>query len=137
MGQMRQDYTSDLQQLAAMRRAVREACRAGWGLATNEEAINQLEVAVGEAAANIILHAYDREPGQPIELVAEVDAEQIILSLYHHGRDFDETAVAPPSFDGRREHGFGVYLIQQLVDQVTYLHNEQGRCGIRLVKRRA
>jgi anti-sigma regulatory factor (Ser/Thr protein kinase) len=120
-----------------MRRLVREACRSAWGAEAGEEAICQLELAVDEAASNIILHAYCREQGRPIELVAEADADQVTVSLYHCGRDFDAAAVAPPAFDASREHGFGIYLIHKLVDQVTYLHNEQGRCGIRLVKKRA
>jgi serine/threonine-protein kinase RsbW len=134
---VRQEYPSDLKQLAAMRQLVRQACRAVWGVTGSEEAINQVELAVDEAAANIVLHAYEGEPGRPIELVVEIDPEEVAISLYHCGRDFDQTAVVPPSFDGGREHGFGVYLIHQLVDQVTYLHNEQGRSGIRLVKKRA
>jgi anti-sigma regulatory factor (Ser/Thr protein kinase) len=137
MVQVRQEYSSDLHHLAAMRRLVREACEAAWGTGADADAICQLELAVDEAASNIMLHAYCREQGRPIELLAEADAGQVTVTLYHCGHDFDAAEVAPPAFDASREHGFGVYLIQKLVDQVTYLRSEQGRCGIRLVKKRA
>ena len=126
MRQVRKEYSSDLQQLAAMRLFVREACQALWGPAASEDAINELELAVDEATSNIIRHAYACEQGRPIELRVEGDADQAIVSLYHCGRDFDHTAVAPPTFKGQ-EGGFGIYLIQRLVDEVTYLHNDQGR----------
>jgi anti-sigma B factor antagonist len=45
--------------------------------------------------------------------------------------------VAPPAFDGSRQGGFGVYLIKQTVDEVHYFCDARGRCGVRLVKKRA
>src|SRR5262249_8017136 len=55
---------------------------------------------------------------------------------YHRGRDFDPAQIDPPSFDGSRYGGFGHYLIGRCVDDVRYVHNDEGRRGIRFVKRR-
>jgi serine/threonine-protein kinase RsbW len=129
-------FPSDLRQLAAMRAFVRDACRRAWGHGADETGIAQLELALDEAAANVILHAYQGEAGRPIELAVDAGADQVCVSLSHEGRDFDPGAVAAPAFDGSRESGFGLYLIQQSVDEVTFLHDGQGRHGIRLVKRR-
>jgi serine/threonine-protein kinase RsbW len=129
-------FESDLRQLSAMRAFVREGCRCAWGERASDETLIRLELAVDEAATNIIRHAYGGESGRPIELVIEADEDQVRVSLYHLGRDFDPRAVQPPVFDGSREGGFGLYLIEQAVDEVCYFHDDQGRCGIRLVKKR-
>ena len=134
---LRREYTSDARQISDMRDFVRDVCRQAWGDdAENEESIGLLILALAEAAANVILHAYEKQPDQPIELIVESDGAQIGVSLHHRGRDFDPTTVPPPKFDGSRESGFGLYLIRQSVDEVCYFHDEQGRCAIRLVKKR-
>lgn len=136
MVQTSREYVSDLGQLADMRAFVRDACRQAWGVQANEEALGQLEVAFQEAASNVILHAYQGEPGRPIQLIVEAEPDRVSVTLYHGGRDFDPSAVPPPSFDGSRTGGFGVFLIHQLTDEVHYLHEADGRHGVRLVKNR-
>src|SRR5262245_28740411 len=121
---LRREYSSDLRQLAAMRALVRDACRRAWGAASDDEAVGLLELALDEAATNVILHAYQGQEGRPIELVVEADADRACVALYHHGRDFDPCAAPPPDFSGARESGFGLYLMQQSVDEVRYQRDE-------------
>jgi anti-sigma regulatory factor (Ser/Thr protein kinase) len=130
------EYSSDLHELSRMRALARRVCRQQWGELNDEEAIRQLELAVGEAAANIILHAYQRQPGRPVILEIAVDDELACVTFYHCGADFDPESVAPPSFDPGQESGYGLYLIQQSVDDVRFFRDEHGRCGIRLLKKR-
>ena len=128
-------YLSDLGQLADMRACVQEACRQVWGADAGEEAIAQVKLALQEAASNIVRHSYQGQADQPIELVVDVSAEQVCVSLYHRGRGFDPSAVRPPSFDGSRSEGFGLFLIRESVDEVHYFCDENGRQGVQLVKR--
>ena len=86
--------------------------------------------------ANVILHAYQGEPDRPIEVVIEAGPEQVCVSVYHEGKDFDPASVRPPVFDGSREGGFGLYLMKQTVKEVTFFSEADGRCGVRLVKKR-
>ena len=132
----RREFTSDLNQLAEMRAFVRNACQRVWGLDSFKETTSLIELAVAEAATNVILHAYERQSGLPIEMAVEVDDEGASVWIYHSGRNFDPCLVPPPTFDGTRECGFGLYLIQQAVDEVHYFHDETGRCGLRLFKKR-
>jgi anti-sigma regulatory factor (Ser/Thr protein kinase) len=136
MEQVTQEFPSELGQLAAVRKLVRDVCRRAWGEGNDEERIAQLELAVDEAAANVVLHAYDGKAGLPLEVVASADDEQACIVLFHRGEPFDPQAVAPPSFDGSRESGFGLYLIRQAVDELDFFDDERGRHGIRLVKKR-
>jgi anti-sigma regulatory factor (Ser/Thr protein kinase) len=126
------EYTSDLRQVGAMRDLVRDTCRRVWNT-ESDQAIDQLILAVDEAAMNVILHAYQQRPDQPIQLVMEIDDAEAIVSLYHCGPNFDPP---PPQLDIGKESGYGLYLIQHTVDDVRYFRDEQGRCAIRLVKKR-
>ncbi|HLW67489.1 MAG TPA: ATP-binding protein [Gemmataceae bacterium] len=137
MEQASRRFTSDLEQLAEIRGFVREQCRALWPEPSATEALAKLELAVSEAATNIMLHAYDREPGRPVDVTVEGNEGQITVTMYHHGYSFDPESVAPPSFDGSRQCGFGVFLIRESVDDVAYLQEEKGKSGIRMVKRRS
>ncbi len=129
-------YSSELSQLASMREFVGETCRREWARPADETVIRQLELALTEAAANVIRHAYQERAGQAIELTLEILAEQVCLTLSHDGPPFDRTAVPPPTFDGSREGGFGVYMMERLADQVSYFQEPGGRSAVRLVKLR-
>jgi anti-sigma regulatory factor (Ser/Thr protein kinase) len=137
MVHVRRVFSSDRCQLADMRAFVREVCQRAWGADADTSPIAQLELALAEAAGNVMLHAYGGVPDRPIELVAEANDQQIAVAIYHWGQEFDPSQAAPPVFDGSKESGFGLYLMEQCVDEVTYLRDEQGRNGIRLVKKRS
>jgi serine/threonine-protein kinase RsbW len=128
-------YTSDLSQLAAMREFVGDVCHQAWP--DDGTAVRELQLALCEAAANVIEHAYQERPGQPITLTLEILADEIRLTLHHHGAPFNPTAAAPPDFDGSREGGFGVFMMERLADEVVYFQEADGRSAVRLVKRRA
>ncbi|HJZ57041.1 MAG TPA: anti-sigma factor antagonist [Gemmataceae bacterium] len=130
------EFTIDPRQLAELRGVVRDSCRQVWGDDAHGEALDRIELAVQEAAANILLHAYRGNPEGVIRLELAADPDRLQLTMLHDGADFDPTTVPPPSFDGSRYGGFGVYLIHQCMDGVRYIHGEVGRRGIRLVKHR-
>lgn len=134
MIEVRREFASDAAQLAELRGLVRDSCRAAWAGAP-EETVGHVELAVQEAATNILRHAYAGAPG-PIRLELAAGPDRLDVLLTHDGRDFDPTAVPPPAFDGSRAGGFGVYLIHTCMDRVTYLHGD-GRRGVRMTKFRA
>ena len=136
MIELRREYESDPRRVCDMRAFVREGCRQFWSEPADDMAIGQLELAVSEAAGNIILHGHPGTPGPPIELVLTVDSERACVMFHYSGCDFDPQSVPPPAFDAASESGYGLYLIQQSVDEVQYSRDETGRCGIRLLKNR-
>lgn len=131
------EFTSEPVQLAELRGVVRDCCRQAWSVGARDETIDRVILAVQEAAANILVHAYRGQPGHPIRLAMEADEQRISLTLTHDGIDFDPSVVPPPDFDGSRPGGFGVYLMHQCMDEVRYFHGEPGRRGVRMVKLRA
>ena len=80
-----------------------------------------LELAAYEACTNIVEHAYAGEPGK-IELFFCLDKSRTVftIGLHDSGRsfDFEPDAVRLPELDQFR--GYGLYLIQQLVDELQY-----------------
>jgi serine/threonine-protein kinase RsbW len=127
--------TSDLSQLAAARAFVRDFCvRAAQG-EPDEDGIAQLELAVTEAVSNIIRHAYGGQADKSIQIEAKATGEGIAIRLHHEGLAFDPDEAAAPIFDGSREGGLGVYIIENTVDAVQYAQDRNDRNTIHLYKR--
>jgi anti-sigma regulatory factor (Ser/Thr protein kinase) len=128
------DIRSDLTELGRVRTFVRDFCRGLSGTPLDDEATAQLELAVNEAASNIMKHAYHGRADQRIELDATALPDRVSIDLHHLGDSFDPALVLPPAFDGSRESGFGLYLIARSVDDVRYSRDERGRNCVTLVK---
>ena len=127
-------YSSDLTQLAEMRAFLDAVCREAWSVEPDHDTLCELELAVHEAAANIMRHSYEGEAGKPVVMTVDINATRAVVDLRHEGSAFSPEGVPPPRFDGSQFGGFGVYLIKQLVDEVHYDLDAEGRSGIRLVK---
>ncbi len=129
------DITSDLSQLGRVREFVRSVCQSLPRQPMDDESEAALELAVNEAASNVIKHAYHGRGGQCIRLEAEVSPGRISILLSHLGDSFDPASAPPPALDGSRESGFGTFIIAQSVDEVRYYRDENGRNYIALAKR--
>jgi sigma-B regulation protein RsbU (phosphoserine phosphatase) len=130
------EISSDLTELARARGFVRDFCRTLPGPPVEADKVSQLELAVTEAASNVMRHAYGGRTDRQIQLDAEAYEDRIIVQLHHLGETFDPTAVKPPAFDGSGEGGFGMYIIEQSLDDVRYFRDERGRNCISLLKKR-
>jgi PAS domain S-box-containing protein len=128
------EIRSDLKDLGRARAFVREFCGEVPGGLLDEDDVAGLELAVNEAASNIMKHAYHGRTDQKIRLEAEVTSERVSFRLHHLGDPCDPATVPPPALDGSRESGFGLYLITRSVDDLRYTRDERGRNCICLVK---
>ncbi|MBZ5607276.1 MAG: PAS domain S-box protein [Acidobacteriia bacterium] len=130
------EITSDLKQLRLAREFVRAFCRDLPGPPLDEDSVSALELAVNEAASNIMKHAYHGRADQWIHLEAAAFPTHLAIRLHHFGDPFDPSTVPPPPLDGSRDSGFGAYIIARSVDEVRYYRDEHGRNCIALVKAR-
>jgi anti-sigma regulatory factor (Ser/Thr protein kinase) len=97
--------------------------------------------AVDEALANIIRHAYNDTPWQPIELLCRRIEEQpdgkqragIEIVLVDHGIPADREKLRGRSLDDVRPGGLGLHFIQEGVDKMDYTSDTGGN-HLRLVK---
>jgi sigma-B regulation protein RsbU (phosphoserine phosphatase) len=127
---------SDLKQLRRAREFVRGFCHDLPGSPLDEHSTGALELAVNEAASNIMKHAYQGRSDQWIHMEAEAFPGHVSIRMHHLGEPFNPSAAAPPAMDGSRESGFGAYIISQSVDEARYYRDERGRNCIALVKLR-
>lgn len=130
------ELASDLAELRRARQFVRGFCAAPVRL-LETEALDALELAVDEAIANIVKHAYGGRTDQRIHVTAEAYRDHLAIHLRYVGKAFDRRDVAPPALDGSRESGFGVFMIESSVDAVRYRRDELGRNCIDLEKKRS
>lgn len=128
------DITSQLTELERIRRFLRRFCEPLLTAGYDDGGLVQLELAVNEAAANVIKHAFHGREDQSIRIEARTEGDRVIVMILHHGDPFTPDDVPPPSFDGSRSNGFGVYLIKSCVDEVRYTEDDQGQNCIYMVK---
>ncbi len=129
------EISSDLSELVRVRAFVRELCKKIPPSALSEEGKSQLELAVHELITNIIRHAYHGRPDKLIQMEVELSSEKITFRLCHWGEDYEPGEIEPPDFDDdSRQLGFGLYIIDQVADEVHYLKDEDGKNCVYLVK---
>ena len=90
------------------------------------------QMAVHELCVNIIEHAYADYEGY-IGMKIRLTQTQFIAELCDRGHSFEPEAVAEPALGAPQVRGYGMFLIQSLMDEVRYKSNI-GRNTWRLVK---
>jgi serine/threonine-protein kinase RsbW len=96
------------------------------------ETIADLKLAVTEACANSISHAFENgEPGT-IRVVVSLSDDDVRVEVVDDGLGMEEQEIADFSPDELRESGMGLALIRALVDELEIGAGEEG-LGTRLV----
>ena len=91
-----------------------------------------LRVGVAEALANAMLYGNNRDPGKRVTLEAWCSPDEVSVRVTDEGPGFDPSSLPDPTLPQNRTRscGRGVFLIQQLMDQVEF--NDRGN-SIRMV----
>ena len=100
------------------------------------QSANMVQLALEEALTNVIRHAYQGRPGLNIELTVSAKPDRITLEIRHQGlglASWPSKTTHPP--DGLREGGRGIFLINNIMDQVSYSTRE-GASLLTMTKRR-
>ncbi len=124
---------SRVSEIARARRWVSEHAQAA---GFSEADVRNLGLAVSEACANVIRHAYHGQPGRPIGLRLRVDETRLALWIRDQGTKFDPHAYQAPDLDQPHEGGYGVFIIRSLMDEVDYDTSARQGTTLRLVKYR-
>jgi serine/threonine-protein kinase RsbW len=98
-----------------------------------------LELCVVEAVNNAIKHAYDNEEGHVVEVDITYSSEEIVLDISDRGKPMSLYHPALPDYDPEDlkalpEHGLGLYIINTVMDNVTYT-SEGDRNTLRMTKK--
>jgi len=87
---------------------------------------DDIELALTEALANAVVHGAKNDPSKIIECdVACDDKQGILIIVRDPGTGFDPTKIANPCHGENiyASHGRGIYLINQLMDEVQFHKN--------------
>lgn len=101
--------------------------------------ISKIELAVDEACANVIEHAYGNDKSQEVLVRANVDEEKITFHIIDTGIGFDPTQILQEDLEKliekRRSGGLGMRLIKTLMDEIHYEIIPGQKNELRMVKK--
>ena len=105
-------------------------------LAEPDETIYNMQLAVHEVCTNIVEHAYNEDHSKRIKITLTLsqNLRQFVVDLFDTGSSFDPSEVSIPNLDEPQVDGYGLYLVRQLMDTVTY-HSQPGNNRWQLVKK--
>src|SRR4030095_10213309 len=98
-------------------------------LGVARECIGDVELALAEACANVLLHA--PEEGE-YEVSVGLDDSVAVIDVVDRGGGFDTTAIDASTVDAVSEHGRGIFLMRALMDRVQFQAMGGPRPGTRV-----
>jgi sigma-B regulation protein RsbU (phosphoserine phosphatase) len=111
-------FSSQSAQLQRVRNEIRAVCTQ---YLCSNECVDHIVIAVNEACANIIEHAYGGECDAEIVLRIFRDGQALVFHLIDHARPSDKDCLRPRAIDLSRPGGLGVVLINEVMDDVRFL----------------
>ena len=130
------EVPSSTENLAMIRDFVK---RIGYQTGMDEQGVSNLELAVDEACANVIEHAYGHDISKEVIVRAVCDEQAVRISVIDMGQGFDAEAMAPESIETliheRKSGGLGIRLIKALMDEVSYEIRPGQKNELHMVKR--
>jgi len=126
---------NDLDQIGAAAQLARDF---GAAHGVSPETVHDLCVAFDEALSNIVKYGYRDEARHDIAVRLEIDGPDVVAEIVDDGVPFDPLAAPPPRLEGgiheRPIGGLGIYLVRQLMDDVTYAR--RGGHNVLVMKKR-
>jgi len=108
----------------------------------DEAAVYAVELAVDEAATNIIEHGYGGESNRKICCSCETLGNGIKIVLQDNGQKFDPESVPEPSFHGKSienvtPRGLGLFFIKKMMDEVQFEFTQDRGNRLTMIKWRS
>lgn len=97
------------------------------GLSEPQTVIHSLQLAVQEVSTNSVRHAYAGQPEGRIIVTITVaqNPRRLLVDLCDDGSfSFDPSRIPKPERLGEQEGGYGLFLVRQMIDEVTYYARE-------------
>lgn len=108
------------------------------GAGLDARATWQVQLAVDEAATNIIQHAYEADDPGKLTVSWQRTANTFTITLRDQGRGFDPHSVPEPDLlsplEQRQVGGLGIYLMTRLMDEVHFDFNPTRGNTLTMVK---
>lgn len=98
------------------------------------EVRHSITLAVDEAIANIIRHAYQERDDQPISVRCRLFDDRLEIILEDQGEAAEAGKMKSRDLEDIRPGGLGIHLIQSTMDVVDYQRSSEGVNQLKLVK---
>lgn len=103
-----------------------------------DDAIDQIELAVDEACTNVVKYAYEGRDDLRLDVTLQVDKQKLTVKICDYGIGFDPNAVERPEMKAYlaefRTGGLGIYLMNTLMDEVSYDIEPGVKTEVRMTK---
>lgn len=100
--------------------------------------VSKIELAVDEACANVIKHAYSKGKQKLIDIVIEIDYKKLAIIITDHGKGFDVQKISRKDVKEyiaeMRVGGLGIYLMKALMDEVEFNSKPGVETQVKMVK---
>lgn len=117
-----------LESLSEFREFIKEHCASIPGV--TDEVLYDVQLAVDEACTNIISHGYAGLDAGSIILDLDLHPDKLIVTLTDFGHSFEPSSAPVPDVNAPIEErelgGFGLFFIQQAMDDMSYQVTEDG-----------
>jgi serine/threonine-protein kinase RsbW len=99
-----------------------------------------VQLAVDEAATNIIEHGYGGEDQGEITCQCDILPEGLRVILKDHAQPFEPGAIPEPTLNAPleevRPRGLGLFFMQKMMDEVRFDFGNRGENTLTMLKRR-
>ncbi len=127
---------SDRQNLSMIRDFVERAAKRS---TLPEQDLDRLKLAVDEACANVIEHAYGDDTTQELTIRISFDPTQVAVEVVDSGHSYDPTTHTSETIEDlakfRKDGGMGIRLMRMATDELTWSLDDEGHNRLRLLKR--
>jgi len=100
--------------------------------------VSKIELAVDEACANVIKHAYGNNARNIIDVLIKVDTQKLMVVVTDKGKGFNPDQIKLPKMkeylQEMRVGGLGIYLIETLMDKVNFDVKPGIRNQVKMIK---
>jgi len=111
--------SSDLDELDKLEAFVRQITDA---IRCSSDKSHQIMLVLTEAVTNAILHGNKQHIEKPVEVIATLSAEKVVLTVRDQGEGFDPDSIPNPLEDENllKSSGRGVWLMHEFADGVQF-----------------
>jgi serine/threonine-protein kinase RsbW len=101
-----------------------------------DDSIGEIELAVDEACANVIKHAYHYDENKKIEITVETNGRKLTITISDQGGGFDPTKLetSEQRLQKHARGGLGIALIKKVMDEVSFNIHPGSHNEVRMVK---
>lgn len=116
---------SDLRHIEKVEKFSQKICKK---MGLSEEQSDNMAIALTELAVNAMVHGNKEDPQKKVTIQADFEEDRLRVSITDEGGGFDPGDIPNPTNPQNlwKEHGRGIFLVQNLIDEVSFSPTPEG-----------